>query len=126
MRHKTELFIWSPFLLAVIAAYYKSVWLVAVTVITMFIMVAVLSFTHKRENLWLFILCGICSIPINIFLVNDFLPWKKYIFHSYHGLSNILLMVGLTLICTSIEEILVALVGRIIWKKQYDLMLPKI
>lgn len=33
MRHKTELFIWSPFLLAVIAAYYKSVWLVAVTVI---------------------------------------------------------------------------------------------
>lgn len=126
MRHKTELFIWSPFLLAVIAAYYKSVWLVAVTVITMFIMVAVLSFTHKRENLWLFILCGICSIPINIFLVNDFLPWKKYIFHSYHGLSNILLMVGLILICTSIEEILVALVGRIIWKKQYDLMLPKI
>ena len=126
MRHKTELFIWSPFLLAVIAAYYKSVWLVAVTVITMFIMVAVLSFTHKRENLWLFILCGICSIPINIFLVNEFLPWKKYIFHSYHGLSNILLMVGLTLICTSIEEILVALVGRISWKKQYDLMLPKI
>ena len=126
MKHKTELFIWSPFLLAVIAAYYKSVWLVAVTVITMFIMVAVLSFTHKRENLWLFILCGICSIPINIFLVNEFLPWKKYIFHSYHGLSNILLMVGLTLICTSIEEILVALVGRIIWKKQYDLMLPKI
>lgn len=89
-------------------------------------MVAVLSFTHKRENLWLFILCGICSIPINIFLVNEFLPWKKYIFHSYHGLSNILLMVGLTLICTSIEEILVAFVGRIIWKKQYDLMLPKI
>lgn len=126
MRHKTELFIWSPFLLAVIAAYYKSVWLVAVTVITMFIMVAVLSFTHKRENLWLFILCGICSIPINIFLVNEFLPWKKYIFHSYHGLSNILLMVGLTLICRSIEEILVAFVGRIIWKKQYDLMLPKI
>ena len=126
MRHKTELFIWSPFLLAVIAAYYKSVWLVVVTVITMFIMVAVLSFTHKRENLWLFILCGICSIPINIFLVNEFLPWKKYIFHSYHGLSNILLMVGLTLICTSIEEILVAFVGRIIWKKQYDLMLPKI
>lgn len=77
MRHKTELFIWSPFLLAVIAAYYKSVWLVAVTVITMFIMVAVLSFTHKRENLWLFILCGICSIPINIFLVNEFLPWKN-------------------------------------------------
>ena len=126
MRHKTELFIWSPFLLAVIAAYYKSVWLVAVTVITMFIMVAVLSFTHKRENLWLFILCGICSIPINIFLVNEFLPWKKYIFHSYHGLSNILLMVGLTLICTSIEEILVAFGGRIIWKKQYDLLLPKI
>ena len=126
MRHKIELFIWSPFLLAIISAYDKSIWLMAATVITMFIMVAVLPFTHKRENLWLFILCGICSIPINIFLVNDFLPWKKYIFHSYHGLSNILLMVGLTLICTSIEEILVALVGRIIWKKQYDLMLPKI
>ena len=126
MRHKTELFIWSPFLLAIISAYYKSIWLMVATVITMFIMVAVLPFTHKRENLWLFILCGICSIPINIFLVNEFLPWKKYIFHSYHGLSNILLMVGLTLICTSIEEILVALVGRIIWKKQYDLMLPKI
>lgn len=126
MRHKTELFIWSPFLLAIISAYYKSVWLMAATVITMFIMVAVLPFTHKRESLWLFILCGICSIPINIFLVNEFLPWKKYIFHSYHGLSNILLMVGLTLICTSIEEILVAFVGRIIWKKQYDLMLPKI
>ena len=126
MRHKTELFIWSPFLLAIISAYYKSIWLMAATVITMFIMVAVLPFTHKRENLWLFILCGICSIPINIFLVNEFLPWKKYIFHSYHGLSNILLMVGLTLICTSIEEILVAFVGRIIWKEQYDLMLPKI
>lgn len=126
MRHKTELFIWSPFLLAVIAAYYKSIWLMAATVITMFIMVAVLPFTHKRENLWLFVLCAICSIPINIVLVKEFLQWREYIFISNSSLRNILLMVEMTLVCTSIEEILVALVGRMIWKKQYDLMLPKV
>lgn len=126
MRHKTGLFVWSPFLLAVTSAHYKSIWLVFATVILMFIMVAMLPFTHKRENLWLFILCAICSIPINLFLLNEYPVWKEYLFSGKSGLLNTLSLIEMTLICTGVEEVIVALVGRKIWKRQYALMLPEL
>ena len=126
MKYKTELFIWIPFLLAVMSAYFESLWLVLATVILMFIMVAVLPFTRKRENLWLFVLCAFCSIPINIFLLNKYPLWKEYFFVRESKLLNILSLIEMTLICTSIEEVVIAIVGRRIWRKQYALMLPEL
>lgn len=126
MKYKTGVFIWTPFLLALTSAYFKSIWLVPATVILMFIMVAILPFAHKRENLWLFILCAVCSIPINIFLLNEYPQWRYLLFSGERGVLNILSTTEMTLICTSVEEVVIALVGRKIWKKQYVLALPEI
>ncbi len=126
MKYKTSVFIWTPFLLAVMSAHFKSIGLVAATVILMFIIVAILPFTHKRENLWLFILWAVCSIPINSFLLNEYPQWRYLLFNGDSGVFNILSMTEMILICTSIEEVVIALVGRKIWKKQYVLELPEI
>lgn len=126
MKYKTELFIWIPFLLAVTSAYYKSIWLVSATVILMFIMVAVLPFTRKRESLWLFILCAVCSVPINLFLLTEYPQWREVIFNGESGFLNMLSLIEMTLVCTSIEEVVVALIGRRIWKRQYALLLPEL
>ena len=47
-------------------------------------------------------------------------------FNGDSGVLNILSMTEMILICTSIEEVVIALVGRKIWKKQYVLELPEI
>jgi len=126
MKYKTGLFIWSPLVLAITSAHYKSLWLIPATVLLMFIMVAVLPFARKRESLWLFLLCAVCSIPINLFLLNEYPLWREYIFCGEKGILNILSLFEMTLICTSVEEVVIALVGRKIWKRQYALMLPEL
>lgn len=47
-------------------------------------------------------------------------------FNGENGVLNIFSMIEMTLIYTSVEEIVIALVGRKIWKKQYVLALPDI
>lgn len=126
MRYKTSLLIWSPLVLAITAAHYKSLWLIPATVLLMFLLVSVLPFARKRENLWLFVLCAVCSIPINLFLLKEYPQWREYIFCGESGILNILSLLEMTLICTSVEEVIVALVGRKIWKRQYALMLPEL
>ena len=125
MKYKTGVFIWIPFLFAVTSAHFKSIWLVFATAILIFIMVAILPFAHKRENLWLFIFCAVCSIPINVFLLNEYPQWRYLMFNGESGVLNIFSMIEMTLIYTSVEEVVIALVGRKIWKKQYVLALPE-
>ena len=126
MKYRTSsMLVWSPFAVAVISAYHRSFWLVMTTVILMFVVVGVLPVTRKRENLWLFVLCALCGIPINLFLIREYPVWEIMTAGSENRVFRLLAMMEVFLIYTSIEEVIVALVGRRIWKRQYALALPE-
>ncbi|MGN1140158.1 MAG: hypothetical protein ACI4TF_03055 [Oliverpabstia sp.] len=125
-NNKGRGFIFTPFLMALGSAYFKSIWLVPATIILMFILVAVLPFCHKRENLWLFVLCAVCAIPINIFLLTEYPQWRYLLYSdSERGITYYMALIEMLLIATGVEEVLVSLVGRKIWKRQYTLYIPE-
>ncbi len=122
----TKIMIWIPCVLAVASAWTGRMWLVPVTVISMFLLVGILPFTHKRENLWLFLLWFFCSIPINLLIIKHFSVLGYVLDEETPIFVKGLVIAEIIFIATSAEEVAIALIGRRIWRRQYALSLPKL
>lgn len=84
---------------------------------TLFFVVGTTSSCRRRENMWLFLLNIIGSIPINIALTRQIM--QLGIFDSgFPVIGAIIACLEIYLILLSFEQLLIAIIGRIIWKKQ--------
>ena len=114
-----------PIVISIASAHYKMLWLISVAVISMFVLVGTLPFCRKRENLWMFVLTAFCSIPVNWFLLTNFEIWKNVL---YSGGENRILtkivIVEYMMVLTGVEEIILGLLTRMLWRKQYKLYIP--
>ena len=115
----------APVGLSLVAAHIQSLWLAAATVILIFIFVAVMPYCRKRENLWVFLLIAAASIPINLFILGKYDLWI-YLTASgeKHGIVYYMSLIEYTLLLSSIEEVIAGLIARLIWKRQYKLVIP--
>ena len=105
MRRKIQLFglIILPMSTSILSAYYKALWLIPVVVIL------------------IFVLTGFCSIPVNVFLLTKFNVWMDYLYNGSGKIHKIALIIGYTIVLTGMEEIVLGLFTRILWKKQCKL-----
>lgn len=114
-----------PIVISIASAHYKMLWLIPVAVISMFVLVGTLPFCRKRENLWMFVLTAFCSISVNWFLLTNFEIWKNVL---YSGGENRILtkivIVEYMMVLTGVEEIILGLLTRMLWRKQYKLYIP--
>jgi len=94
-------------------------------IIIMFFLVAVLPICRRRENLWLFILCAVVSVPINYGLLTEYELLRRFFLGESAGILYILNYLQFMLIFTGIEEVMVGFTGRLIWPKQYKLWFPE-
>lgn len=115
----------APVGLSLLAARVQSLWLAAATGFLIFIFVAVVPYCRKRESLWVFLLIGAASIPINLFILGKYDLWI-YLTASgeKHGIVYYMSLIEYTLLLSSIEEIIGGLIARLIWKRQYKLVIP--
>lgn len=115
----------APVVLSLLAAHVQSLWLAAATGFLIFIFVAVVPYCRKRESLWVFLLIGAASIPINLFILGKYDLWI-YLTASVekHGIVYYMSLIEYTLLLSSIEEIIGGLIARLIWKRQYKLVIP--
>ena len=114
-----------PIVISIASAHYKMLWLIPVAVLSMFVLVGTLPFCRKRENLWMFVLTAFCSIPVNWFLLTNFEIWKNVLYSG--GESRILtkiVIVEYMMVLTGVEEIILGLLTRMVWRKQYKLYIP--
>lgn len=114
-----------PIVISIASAHYKMLWLIPVAVLSMFVLVGTLPFCRKRENLWMFVLTAFCSIPVNWFLLTNFEIWKNVLYSG--GESCILtkiVIVEYMMVLTGVEEIILGLLTRMLWRKQYKLYIP--
>lgn len=65
------------------------------------------------------------SIPINLFILGKYDLWI-YLTASgeKHGIVYYMSLIEYTLLLSSIEEIIGGLIARLIWKRQYKLVIP--
>lgn len=98
----------------------RSVFLLILECIFLFLFVWLVPMCKHRENLWMFILVAIASTPINMFLIFSFIcsGW----FEESVVLIKVLCIFLLYCVVFSIEEIVFGTVTRLIWKKQCKLL----
>lgn len=99
--------------------------LIPVTVVLIFLLVGILPFARRRENLWLFLICAVTFIPINLFALNVYTRWKEFLcVDADIKILSIASTVEVLLILTSVEEVIIGFLGRLIWRRQYKLRIP--
>lgn len=88
--------------------------------IVMFLVVGKVPICRHRENLWIFLILFGCSIPYNLFWSYRFGTFLMLLYESYNWTEYVLsaFCYGVLL---SLEEILVGILARFIWRKQYPL-----
>lgn len=126
MRRKIQLLglIILPMATSILSAYYKALWLIPVVVILIFILIGTMPICRKNENLWMFVLTGFCSIPVNVFLLTKFNVWMDYLYNGSGKIHKIVLIIGYTIVLTGMEEIILGVLTRVLWKKQCKLYIP--
>lgn len=126
MRRKIQLLglLLLPMSTSILTVYYKALWLIPVVVILIFILIGTMPICRKNENLWIFVLTGFCSIPVNVFLLTKFNVWMDYLYNGSGKIHMIVLIIGYTIVLTGMEEIVLGLFTRILWKKQCKLYIP--
>ena len=116
-----------PAILGMIATYFRILVLIPIIIVLMFVLVAVVPFTRKHERLWLFLIWAVSSIPLNLFFLREYTGWKYFLCVNPNvKLFSVLATIEAMLILTSVEEVIVGFIGRLIWRRQYKLSIPEI
>lgn len=119
VSHNTILLILLIFLfsLSIYASIKGSLILIIVTIASVFLSVSVVPVCRKRESLWMFVFIAIVGFPINVYVISYWLM----AFKIYLDILIIeILLAGLCYcLLLSIEEIVIGLLTRLIWQKQY-------
>ena len=106
-----------PLLLSVAFIFTKKYIFLMLAVISLFMIVGFCPLFRKRENLWMFILSGVAGLPLNVYLAYSVI-FKTELMTIYSAF-NICSVIVLSSIFFGVEEIVLAVITRIIWKRQY-------
>ena len=88
-----------------------------VLILSVLFIVGVVPGCRQHENMWLFVLTAIGSMPINISLTQYIIDFG--IFETgFPVLGIVVTSVEIYLLLLGVEEIVIGVLGRMIWKKQ--------
>ena len=110
-----------PFGVALYAVTTQSVLFVLLSIAAVFIVVAILPLCRRRESIWVFFILFLTVTPINVTLIIEMLT--SWPFEDSLILTNILRGGLLYLIALSIEELTCGFFARLIWRRQYKVIL---
>ena len=105
-----------PVLLTVLYCITENYIAIALAVISLFVLLAVLPVCHRRENLWAFVVSSLSGMPFNIkliFIMNDLIS-----LHDFQ-IAKFIYIALYFFIIYSAEQVILAAIVRLIWRKQY-------
>lgn len=112
-----------PISLSIAGAIKHSPILIVLMPIALLISVALTPWARKRENIWMFLLVAVSGVPVNIIVVRwllglSFFETHFFVLAFFHS-------VALYLMLLSMEELILGVVTRMIWKNQYKISFSK-
>lgn len=106
-----------PFVVGVLSYIHKSIPMALAIIVIDLIIVAILPVCHGRENLWYFLILAFTSIPANIWM-----SIKGTVFLAIEIYESKLLFIPVFILIFfgmfSIEEVVMSVVVRALWKRQ--------
>lgn len=113
-----------PIFLSISYILYEAWWLLALCVLSLFVLLAVVPLFKKRESLCMFLLVAAAGLPLNIKLAYLFIiEWDMGLGYFFCDLCY-----GLLICCVlfSVEEVVLGVVTRLIWRRQYKIKIWKL
>ena len=98
-----------------------SVWLLSLWVVAHFIIIGVVPTCKGRETVWMFTVVAFSSVPINIYIL--LLMNKLGVLFGSMPILGVLRCILYYAVLLSVEEIVMGVVTRLIWRKQYKVEL---
>ncbi len=90
------------------------------SVIAVFVVVAIVGFCRGYQSVWLFVLTALASIPINIRYVKFWMP-LGLLDPGIPVVGPIINGIEMYLLFLAVEELIISYIGRLIWRKQNDI-----
>lgn len=91
--------------------------LMILSMLAIFFAISVCGSCKNHENLWLFVLAGAALIPTNIRLSLYASDYFGYLWNDASIMKFIYIPLAFSILL-SIEEIILGVIGRIVWKEQ--------
>ncbi len=91
-----------------------------ISVILIYLFVGICKICRKRESLWVFILVALIMIPFNIYMIRSILSYVGN-YTDIRWFVKLAICPLLYIVIFCIEEIILGIIGRLIWKRQYVL-----
>lgn len=117
-RRKILLYIIWALVLYIFNIQYKSILSVVVSFGTIFVFCAINPVCRKTQNTWIYVLTMIIGIPTNVRIVDKIRQSFYYDGEKFASIKNVLVVILSYLIIFSIEEVMMGIIGRMIWKRQ--------
>lgn len=114
---KEKMMILSPIMAIAFSWCMNRFLLAVISLITVFLCISVCSVCRKHESLWLFVLSGIATIPANIQLSLIATEYFSYLWGDAVVFKLVYFPLAYSILL-SVEEILLGIVGRVLWKRQ--------
>ena len=116
-RAKLYLGVSNMLMISGIAARTMSLFWFVVLIASILFIVAVVPWCRQYENMWLFVLTAIGSVPINITLTRYVID-MGILETGFPVLGVLVTSLEIYLFLLGIEEIIIRVLGRMIWKRQ--------
>lgn len=112
-----------PISLSIVGAIRHSPILIVLMPIALLISVALTPWARKRENICMFLLVAVSGVPVNIIVIRWLLGLS--FFETHFFVLAFFRSVALYLMILSMEELILGVVTRMIWKNQYKITFSK-
>ena len=108
-----------PLTVSIIFFYTGKTYILLISVITLFLLIAFLPICKKRENLWMFVFSSISLLPANIKFSVLISQWaEEELYWDSTFMKIIILLIALH-IFFCIEQITLGFITRFLWQRQY-------
>ncbi len=108
-----------PLIVSTIYCFTGKVFVMIVSLISLFILVAFLPVCEKRENLWMFVFSSVSLFPANIRFSVLISQWaKNELYLDSVIMKTIVFLIALHIIFC-MEQIILGFFTRLLWRKQY-------
>lgn len=108
-----------PLIVSTIYCFTGKTYVLIVSVISLFILVAFLPVCEKRENLWMFVFSSVSLFPTNIsfsVLISQWAENRLYLDSVF--MKTIVFLIALHILFC-MEQIILGFITRLLWRRQY-------
>lgn len=108
-----------PLIVSTIYCFTGKTYVLIVSVISLFILVAFLPVCEKRENLWMFVFSSVSLFPANIRFSVLASQWAEKELYLDSAFMKIMIFLIALHILFCMEQIILGFITRLLWRRQY-------